>query len=281
MDWNEKLQIIINYVENHLQRDQEPINLQEISDIAGCSIGFFQKVFSYMNGMSFAEYVRSRKLTLAGYDLKSTNLRVIDISYRYGYDSPTSFTKAFQQFHGITPRAARDVNAKLRIVPKMQIISKQEYSWRIEEKPAFRLIGKSIEYSQGEQYTKIPEFWSNCQRDGTFSHLISIDQGTPQGLFGLYHGDNSCSQKKEYSIMVISDMDLPDGYCEVLVPATTWAIFDCKGPSPQAITKWLPKSNYKPLNKGYMTGRMKSGAPDIEHYNADGSVEVWIAVQEK
>ena len=68
-----------------------------------------------MYGISFAEYVRSRKLTLAGYDLKSTNLRVIDISYRYGYDSPTSFTKAFQQFHGITPTQARNIDAQLRV----------------------------------------------------------------------------------------------------------------------------------------------------------------------
>lgn len=73
MEWNEKLQLIIDYVENHLQRRQEPIEPQEISRIAKCSFGFFQKVFSYMNGISFSEYVRSRKLTLAGYDLKSTN----------------------------------------------------------------------------------------------------------------------------------------------------------------------------------------------------------------
>ena len=49
----------------------------------------------------------------------------------------------------------------------------------------------------------------------------------------------------------------------------------------QAITKWLPKSKYRPLNKGYITGRMKSKAPDIEYYGKDGYAEVWIAVREK
>lgn len=57
-----------------------------------------------MNGMGFAEYIRFRKLTLAGYDLKSTDMKIVDISYKYGYNSPTSFTKAFQQFHGIPQR---------------------------------------------------------------------------------------------------------------------------------------------------------------------------------
>lgn len=108
MEWNEKLKKIIDYVEDHLQRREEPIDENVVAEIAGCSFGFFQKVFSYMNGISFSEYIRSRKLTLAGYDLKSTDLKVVDISYKYGYASPTSFTKAFQQFHGVTPKEARD-----------------------------------------------------------------------------------------------------------------------------------------------------------------------------
>lgn len=102
MEWNEKLQLLIDYVENHLQRYEEPIDIQEIVKIAECSYTFFQKVFSYMNGISFADYIRYRKLTLAGYDMKSTRLKVVDISYKYGYESPTSFTKAFQNFHGIS-----------------------------------------------------------------------------------------------------------------------------------------------------------------------------------
>ena len=69
------------------------------------------------------------------------------------------------------------------------------------------------------------------------------------------------------------------------VPTMTWAIFPCTidtigKTEAQVITKWLPKYKYKPLNKGYITGKMKSNAPDIEHYKEDGSVEVWIAIQD-
>ena len=128
MEWDEKLQSIIDYVEYHLQRKEEPVDNDQIAKMAGCSFDFFQKVFSYMNGISFAGYIRSRKLTLAGYDLKSTDLRIVDISYKYGYDSPTSFTKAFQQFHGVSPKEARERNIRLAVMPKMQIMSKQKYS---------------------------------------------------------------------------------------------------------------------------------------------------------
>lgn len=286
MDWNEKLQEIIDYVENHLQRKQEPINLDEVSKIAGCSFGFFQKVFSYMNGISFAEYIRSRKLTLAGYDLKSKNLKVIDISYQYGYDSPTSFTKAFQQFHGITPTEARNVNTKLRIVPKMQISSNQKYSWRLEQKPAFRLVGKNLLYYDGEQYEKIPEFWSDCQRNGTFSNLILMDKGVPQGLFGVFSNEKGNPAAMKYSIMVVCDNDLPVEYEEILIPETTWAIFDCFGPVPQAIQncwkylheEWLVEYPFKHAN-----------CPELEWYSSENFYDkkylsqIWIPIinQEK
>ena len=109
------------------------------------------------------------------------------------------------------------------------------YTWSIKQKPGFRLLGKKMHYRKGEQYTKIPAFWSECQRDGTFSQLITMDQGTPQGVFGLYPYENFNSDRQNYSLMVISDDALPKGYYEISIPATTWAIFDCQGPVPQAM----------------------------------------------
>ncbi|MCD2491514.1 AraC family transcriptional regulator [Lacrimispora sp. NSJ-141] len=283
MEWNEKLQIIIDYVENHLQRKQEPIDPQEIAEIAGCSYNFFQKVFSYLNGISFSEYVRARKLTLAGYDLKSTDMRVVDVSYQYGYDSPTSFTKAFQQFHGITPKDARNQDVRLRAVPKMQSSVKQQYMWRLEQKASFRLIGKSIRISpwNGNHYTKIPAFWSECQRDGTFSQLTSMDKGDSKGLFGLFCCDKKSLNEAEYSIMVISDKELPEGYTEIRISEAAWAVFDCVGPVPQAIQngwnylqeEWLVRYPFQ-----------HAKCPELEWYSdgnayaADYLSQIWIPV---
>lgn len=283
MEWNEKLQIIIDYVENHLQRRQEPIDPKEISEIAGCSFGFFQKVFSYMNGVSFSDYVRSRKLTLAGYDLKSTDKRVVDVSYQYGYDSPTSFTKAFQQFHGVAPKDARNQDIRLRAVPKMQISVKQQYSWRLEQKASFRLIGKSIHVSRRNEKHKIriPEFWSECQKDGSFSQMISMDSGTPKGLFGLFQWDVKRPNEVDYSIMVKADIELRSSYTELLIPEATWAVFDCVGPVPQAIQngwnylqeEWLVRYPFQ-----------HARCPELEWYS-DGNAyakdylsQIWIPV---
>ena len=102
----------------------------------------------------------------------------------------------------------------------------------------------------------------------------------------IYNTDPLDSRKFEYVIAVVSNLEVSDELSEYIVPAMTWAVFPCTRETigkteAQAITKWLPKSKYRPLNKGYITGRMKSGAPDMEYYGKDGQAEVWIAVKEK
>lgn len=286
MEWDEKLQVIIDYVECHLQRREEPVNHEEIAKIAECSFGFFQKVFSYMNGISFAEYIRSRKLTLAGYDLKSTNLKVIDISYKYGYDSPTSFAKAFQLFHGISPKEARNPNAVLKVTPKMQVREQHGYSWKLAQKEGFRLVGKSITVSCHNDFPskKIPEFWNECQRNGIFAKLISIDTANPKGLFGLFGAYHEQCHEIEYSIMVISDQTPPQGFAEVYIPDSTWAIFDCKGPVPQAIQK-----GWRYLNEEWLVKYpfQHARCPEIEWYS-NGNVydndymsQIWIPIKKE
>lgn len=267
MEWNEKLQLIIDYVENHLQRDEEPIDIQEIVKIAECSYTFFQKVFSYMNGISFADYIRYRKLTLAGYDMKSTRLKVVDISYKYGYESPTSFTKAFQNFHGISPKKARMTDTQLRVYPKMQLISKHQYTWKIEKKLTMRLIGKSMKMSclNNAHHQTVLAFWNQCQMDGTYAQLIALDSGIPRGLFGMFGEYDSSKNEIEYSIMVISDDHLPEGFKEIIIPESLWAIFDCHGTIPQAIQngwqylqeEWLVQYPFQHANH-----------PELEWYSA-------------
>lgn len=286
MEWNEKLKEIIDYVEDHLQRREEPIDENVVAEIAGCSFGFFQKVFSYMNGISFSEYIRSRKLTLAGYDLKSTDLKVVDISYKYGYASPTSFTKAFQQFHGVTPKEARDKETELKIAPKMQMSNRQQYSWHIEQREAFRLVGKSRTFScrNGEHYALIPAFWNECQRAGDLAALSSLDRGKNKGIFGLFTHFDEQLNETTYSIMVECDQEAPPGFEETAIRKASWAVFDCRGSIPQSIhngwnylnEEWLIKYPFK-----------HAPCPELEWYS-DGDqtsdtykAQIWIPIIEE
>ena len=163
-------------------------------------------------------------------------------------------------------------------------------AFHIEEKQSIRVVGYFLETTnqKGEARKAIPAFWSAIQKDHLDKNLLAMAKDSTQGLFGIhiYQSDPYDTRKFTYMIAVASDHAVQGDLFAYTIPARTWAIFPCTKKTigkteAQAITKWLPKSKYKPLNKGYITGRMKAGAPDIEYYHADGSVEVWIAVQEK
>ncbi len=286
MDYNQKLQKIIDYVEHHLQRTEEAINHDDIAKMAGCSYPFFQKVFSYMRQMSFADYVRARKLTLAGYDIKSTSMKIVDISYKYGYDSPTSFTKAFLAFHGVTPSEARKSDAKLMVIPKMQCTTSETFVWQLQKKKAIRLIGKKIEisYENNAQLTSIPAFWNECQKNGVFAALCNFDTGEPKGMFGVFLSSHKKEQKAQYAIMVESDISLPEGYFEMILPTLTWATFDCIGSPPKSIQK-----GWQFLNEEWLLQYPFAHAPypEVEWYS-NGNVfsenylsQIWIPIIEE
>ncbi len=100
MDWITGIQNAVNYVEAHLT---EPLDYGEIAKQAACSPFYFQRIFGILCGMSLGEYIRNRRLTLAGSELSASDIKVIDAAYKYGYDSPESFARAFAKFHGLTP----------------------------------------------------------------------------------------------------------------------------------------------------------------------------------
>lgn len=162
--------------------------------------------------------------------------------------------------------------------------------FRIENKDSFRVVGHLLKTTnqKGEGRKAIPLHWSKAREEHLEVSLLELADPGKDGLWGIniYNTDPTDSRKFEYLIAVPSGCEVSGELSEYTVPAMTWAVFPCTRETigkteAQAITKWLPKSKYRPLNKGYITGRMKSGAPDMEYYGKEGQAEVWIAVKEK
>lgn len=158
MEWIAGIQRAINYIEDHLQDeiDYEAVALQSFS-----SSFHFQRVFSILCGYTLGEYIRNRRLTLAGAELQDENVKVIDVALKYGYESPDSFTKAFQKFHGILPSQARSKKAVLKSFSRVSIKITMEgghvMNYRIEEKPEMILTGYKKRFSgtPAERFEKI------------------------------------------------------------------------------------------------------------------------------
>lgn len=103
-EWIEYINRAVDYIEENLDGE---ISYERLSQIAGCSIYNFQRMFSYIADKTLNEYIRNRRLTLAAFDILNSKVNIVDIAMKYGYTSHDSFTRAFQKFHGVLPSKVR------------------------------------------------------------------------------------------------------------------------------------------------------------------------------
>ena len=158
MNWVEGIRDGIQYIEEHLE---EEITIEDVAKHVCISSFYYQKAFSILCGFSVSEYIRYRRLSLAGSDLLATNQKIIDIAMKYGYDSPDSFTKAFTRFHGVTPTVVRREKTMIKsFAPlKIQLTLKggSTMDYKIIEKEAFTVIGVSRCFDNYHPEKEIPE----------------------------------------------------------------------------------------------------------------------------
>lgn len=289
MDWVKQLNEAINYIEDNLSGE---ISYEAISKIAGCSVYNFQRMFSYIADKPLSEYIRSRRLTMAAFDLLNSTERIIDISLKYGYESQDAFSRAFKNFHCVLPSIVRNETVQLKSCPKLsfQITIKGEnhMNYQIEQWPAFKVMGILHEVKTFEAFEVIPQIWGSAWKEGVIKRFIeNFPDYRPAGFLGIAAGGQwGDSEVMNYIIAVTSHVDVPEckhipaleGMQEFSYPAATWAIFEANGELPNAIqkvykqfyTEWLPNSGYE-----------LSDLPVIECYMQKSHQEVWIAVIKK
>ena len=138
-NWVNGFQKSIDYIEENLTDELE---IDEIAARAALSPFYYQRIFGALCGMTVGEYIRSRRMTLAATELLGTGMKVIDVAVKYGYDSPDSFAKAFQKYHGIKPSEAKKPGAEFKAISPLHIKITLEggtmLDYRISEKAPFR-----------------------------------------------------------------------------------------------------------------------------------------------
>ena len=281
MDWVDGLNETIRYIEDHLT---EEISYSQLGRIACCSAYHYQRMFAYMAGVSLAEYIRRRRMSLAAVDLQGGGEKIITVAQKYGYQSPTAFNRAFQSVHGIAPSAVKEEGVALKSFPamtfKITVKGADEMNYRIETREAFRIVGISVPLSRNleENFEVVPGHWGKAASDGTIQKLAGLMDKAPMGLLGV----SACGNEEDWRYFIaVSSSKEKGAFEEYTVPAATWAIFSGSGTNQSVqelerriVTEWLPTSGYEYGN-----------APDIEVYlNPDpqnASYEVWIPVVKK
>lgn len=143
MDWVDAISKAIQYIEEHIT---EELTADRISEHINVSSYYFQKGFAMLCGFTIMEYIRNRRLALAGNDLATGQEKIIDIAMKYGYDSPDSFTRTFTRFHGVTPTAARKEQVMLKSFAPLKVKLSLEggyiMDYRIVKKERFSVTRK-------------------------------------------------------------------------------------------------------------------------------------------
>lgn len=120
MNWIASIQKTIDYIEDNLESELD-------ADILAARIytsSFnFQRMFTVLCDCTVGEYIRNRRLTLAGYELLSNDSSILDIAIKYGYETNESFTRAFSRFHGVTPSIARKNKISLNTFSRISVKS--------------------------------------------------------------------------------------------------------------------------------------------------------------
>ena len=285
MGWMELIGSAVQYIEEHITDD---LSFEQIAKQVNVSPFYFQKGFAMLCGFTLGEYIRNRRLALAGNELAGSDEKIIDIALKYGYDAPDSFTRAFTRFHGITPTQARKEAMTLKSFAPLKIRFSLEggylMDYRIEKKEGFTVLAhiKTFPYEGAQQ--SVPLFWQE--------HHTGSLAGKIMGVYGINIDESMGMDSFEYLIAdpYIPDTPVPEGLCLRTIPALTWAVFPIRGAMPDALqdvntriyTEWLPALRDYEFAAGYCVEYYDNpmnyprGTLDDNYY-----CEIWIPIRKK
>ncbi|MGV9456734.1 AraC family transcriptional regulator [Streptomyces sp. NPDC003635] len=282
----ERLNLAMEHIELHLD---QPMEIEDLARTAATSEYHLRRMFSSLAGLPLSEYIRRRRLTLAGADVLAGRETLLEIAVRYGYSSGEAFARAFRAMHGIGPGEARRTGAALnsqsRLAFRLTIEGNSTLRYRVVDKAGFTVVGLK---------TRVPLVHRGANKaimdfvreinPVILEHLEQLSDQEPHGIVAVCDDlDASRAEGTEldYYQGVVTSAAAPPGVTTLAVPAGAWAVFAACGPAPQAVqelwrdvfTQWFPSNRY----------RSRPG-PEIlrTRLSADGTeadAELWLPVE--
>ncbi|WP_026688762.1 AraC family transcriptional regulator [Alteribacter aurantiacus] len=281
MDMLKGMNAALQYIEENLS---DNIDLKEVAKVACCSEYHFKRLFSLLSGITLTEYIRRRRLTSAAYELKDSSVKVIDVALKYGYQSPDAFTRAFQNYHGVTPSTARHTEQSVKAYPRMTfqltIQGGTEMKYRIVKKEAFKVVGVKYEVEMvNGLLTPDYEQMMSAISDEKMKELQFNSTREPRGVIHVTanYSENTEGKATFDQFIGAATNQTPSDHDSTLeVPALTWGVFEVEGNWEEVenhwqriYSEWLPSSSYELAN-----------GPEILA-SEDEKSEIWISIKEK
>ncbi|WP_053669717.1 AraC family transcriptional regulator [Streptomyces sp. NRRL B-1140] len=284
----------LNRAMDRIERDLgHTVDAAELARTACTSEYHLRRMFSALAGMPLSEYIRRRRLTVAGAEVLAGDATLLEIAVRYGYGSGEAFARAFRAMHGVGPGEARRTGAALvsqpRLTFRLTVEGSSSMHYRVVDRPAFTVTGFK---------TRIPLIHSGPNQ-AIIDFVRSLDKPAldvlqkrsdqePQGLVAVCDDlDPSRAEGTEldyYHAVITSEAapaPAPEGTTVLPVPPGTWAVFTTSGPAPEAIqrlwhdvyTEWFPSNPYR-TRPGPEILRTRL-SPD----GGEADAELWLPVE--
>lgn len=282
----DRLNRALQDIEHRLDQD---IDVAALARIAATSEYHLRRMFSALAGMPLSEYVRRRRLTVAGAEVLAGRDSLLEIAVRYGYGSGEAFARAFRAMHGVGPGEARRTGAALvsqpRLTFRLTVEGSSSMRYRVVDRPDFSVVGPRarVPLVHLGPNQAIIDFVRGID-PGLTERLEKLSDQEPQGIVAVCDDlDPSRAEGTEldYYHGVITSSAAPEGATTLRVPAGTWAVFTASGPFPEAIqflwrdvfTEWFPANPYR-SRPGPEILRTRLSAD-----GAEGEAELWLPVE--
>lgn len=270
----------IIFIEKNLTED---ITIAEVAQNVNYSVFYLQRLFSEEMDMGIKEYIRNRRLTRAAFELIHSDVKVIDVAIKYGFQTPESFTKAFRKQHQTTPSHMKEYQDVMSAFSNAETTRKElkKMKVRIENKESYWFTGYKFELSfiNYENLKNIPLLWDEINNQGLDKALIEINDGPINGIVGL------CMPKNEETMnywIGTTSLTKSDKLDSIEIAASRYAVFEAVGALPDSVQKawkeitevWIPSSGYQ-----------VDGSMDMEVYtdedplNPNLVTEIWIKIK--
>ncbi len=280
----------LNQTMEHIERRlDQTVDVAELARVAATSEYHLRRMFSALAGMPLSEYVRRRRLTVAGAEVLAGRGTLLEIAVRYGYGSGEAFARAFRAMHGVGPGEARRTGTALvsqaRLTFRLTVEGSDSMRYRVVDRPAFTVVGPRarVPLVHLGPNRAIIDFVRGIGRQA-LEELEELSDQEPRGLVAVCDDlDPSRAEGTEldYYHGVITSAPAPEGSAVLPVPAGTWAVFTASGPVPDAIqhlwrdvfTEWFPSNPYRGRpGPEILRTRM---SPD----RTEADAELWLPVE--
>ncbi len=178
-EYSKRINDVIEYINNHLS---EEMSLDTLAGISNFSTYHFHRIMRAVLGEPVGAFITRMRVETAARLLRYSDTPIQEIAYKVGYDVPSSLSKAFKTFYGISPNDYRN-NKTYSIMKPIQINPDLKLEQRIVDLQATQVIYIYLQgdYNNNDYGLAWSKLWGHIHSLGLFTEQMGqVCNNTPK-----------------------------------------------------------------------------------------------------